>query len=139
MQRTPSFRPKRKCAKIQAEDRHKLAHYEKFWRRVLVDVLKWSILDFEHFLAIRRNWLRESGSLQFFHDLPYKYVCRELLSEKLRQRFQGVEALKIAVQMMKALPGGSYEVVWTDEFNPCAARERYSRLLRQLELDTEMK
>jgi hypothetical protein len=117
----------------QNKEGAEFAEYEKYWRKVLVDVLGWRENDFARFVHRRKAWLRQSGSEMFFHDLPYKYLRCELLTNRLRTKFSGGNEIPVEYRLMDALAGGSPKNVSEDNFDVEAARQRYWKMVERLE------
>jgi hypothetical protein len=111
----------------------KFAEYEKFWRRVLIDVLGWSEKEYLRFVSRQKTCFLEGDAEMFFHDLPYKYVCPELLSPKLKEMLQGGDAIRAGYLLMDALSVGPLEIICAEDFDIEAGRNRYLALLERLE------
>lgn len=119
--------------KSNSDHEVKLAEYERFWRRVLIDVLGWSEKEYLRFVSRQTVCFRESGAEMFFHDLPYKYVCPELLSPKLKEMLQGGDAIRAGYLLIDAISGGPHKMVCAENFDVQASRKRYHTLLKRLE------
>jgi hypothetical protein len=124
--------------KTSPNDDDKFQEYEEFWRRVLVDILGWPESMYVEFTLRQRTHFHECEVDIFFHDLPYKYVCRELLSERLKQMLQGGDAIRASYLLMDALSGGPYESLCKKDFDIESSRGRYHALLEKLERGLEV-
>jgi len=115
------------------EPRGRFERYQKCWRTVLVDILEWPAEAFAEFVSRREEWLRESGSEIFFHDLPYKYVCSELVPVRLRAKLAGGDRIVASYILMDALAGGSAAGLSERGFDVLEGRKRCRKALQVLE------
>src|SRR5262245_21161918 len=107
--------------------------YEKYWHTVLVGVLRWPEESFADFVERREDWVRRGGPGPFFHDLPFKYVCRALVPVRMRRKLPGGDGIEAAYRLFDALCNGDYEAVSGRSFDTKRARDRYLRRLAQIE------
>lgn len=113
--------------------------YVDYWRVMLVGVLGWSEKMFSDFCRFQHDLLLSTGELEYFHDLPYKYVYRELLSEKLKTNPSGTYKMFAGRHLVEAISGegGCSNVVTEKDFDIGMAKSRYLAELRRLEANLE--
>jgi len=130
---------KRAYVPTPKQEQQEFAEYEKFWKRVLVEVLEWSVREFKRFVARQRADFLEFGGDMFFHDPAHKSVWPELLPENLKQKIVGLDAILAEKRLMAAIAGSpSPHLSLCDKgFDVRTARRRYCTLLRRLEKKTQ--
>jgi len=120
--------------KDQKKHLQHFARYERFWRRVLIDVLEWSEHDFALFVAGSKEDLESRGGFSFFRDAAHKYASRGLLPKELQKEFQGGDAIFSGYLLMKTLAGdwSKISAICNSAFDIEASRLRYQKLCRRL-------